>query len=369
LKCKIIILVVLNCCTYCGLRAQAVNDVTLSWSPPLNSVPAGYNIYYGPSSGVYTQRLHVGNATTVKVPHLSSGQIYFFAVTSYNSKLVESTTSNEIAYTVPFPSAPSAPVPFVMDGVADSAGYVQYSTAMEIYAAVRGTKLYLATWSPGSTGGPNDHFIFVSDQLLTSATTRAPWAKAGMIAVPPNKPYLAGESMNSYVGWFNAPSDSQFAKAPTNSGVMEGVLDLVEAFGSMPQKIYVAAAAYKTFDGGVLASQGPIGNGDGNIDPTEFVTLWIPAITDQFAYGIYDWLNPNVGLHAQITRTTTSAVLISWPSVPGKTYQVEVADLRTGKWQLVQSPITAGTGVLRLSISYSPANSDTRFYEIRCLNP
>jgi hypothetical protein len=368
----LLVKVIITCTIIFGIACistiHAGSSVALAWDPDTNA--AGYYLYYGTASRSYAQRIAVGNATTATVPNLSAGQTYFFAVTAYNTT-GESTPSNEVTYTTPFSSTANAPpIPFVLNGVADSAGYLQNSTGMTIYAAVRGTKLYVATWSPGGNGGPNDHFIFVSDQLLSSATTPAPWAKAGKIAVPANKPYLAGESMNSYVNWFNAPADSQSAKAPTNSGVMEGVLDLVEAFGLMPQKFYIAAAAYQTFDGGALDSQGPPGNGDKNLDPGEFMTLWTPAITDQFANGIYDWLNPNVALHPQITRNiTTGVVSITWPSVPGKSYKVEVTDLLIGKRQILQSQMTAGPGVLQLSTSYLPTNLDTRFYHVDCLNP
>jgi hypothetical protein len=257
-----------------------------------------------------------------------------------------------------------------MDGIADSTGYLQNSNGMTIYAAVRGTKLYVATWSPGNSGGPNDHFIFVSDQLLSSASAPAPWTKAGMVAVAANKPFLAGESQTTYASWFNAPADSQLAKAPTNAGQLEGVIDLVEAFGSMPQSVYVAAVAYQTADGGALAAQGPPGNGDGNVDPNEFMQLWIPAITDQFANGIYDRLNPNVDFRAQITRDTNSGVVsITWPSAPGKTYQLEFTDSLAGTWQPLQSQMTAGPGVLSLNTTDSPVNPTARFYRVRCTNP
>ena len=154
-------------------------------------------------------------------------------------------------------------------------------------------------------------------------------------------------------------------------GVIEGVIDLVEAFGSMPTKIYIAAAAYATADGGALASQGPPSiNNDGNIDPNEFLTLWIPAITDSQATGTYDYLNPDVGFRAQITRDpSTGNVSITWPSVPGKTYQVEFVDSLGGTWQTMQAPMTAGAGVLSLNVTDSPANPPGRFYRVRCTNP
>jgi hypothetical protein len=53
-------------------------------------------------------------------------------------------------------------------GQAD-AGYLQNAEGMKIYAAVCGGILYLATQSPGNSGGPNDCFTFVTDQLRASA--------------------------------------------------------------------------------------------------------------------------------------------------------------------------------------------------------
>jgi len=52
---------------------------------------------------------------------------------------------------------------FVMDGLFDSTNFVVSDNGMRIYAAVRGNKLYTATWSP--KGGSNDHVIFITDQF------------------------------------------------------------------------------------------------------------------------------------------------------------------------------------------------------------
>ena len=103
--------------------------------------------------------------------------------------------------------------------------------------------------------------IFVSDQLLTTTNAAAPWAKAGRVAVATGKPFLAGESAGTYVSWFNAPAGSQAVKSATNSGALEGTIDLIAAFGAMPTNIYLCAAAYVTADGGALGSQCPAGSG------------------------------------------------------------------------------------------------------------
>jgi hypothetical protein len=87
-----------------------------------------------------------------------------------------------------------------MDGAFDSPGYLLASNGMMLYAALRGSVLDVATQSPGTTG-PDDHFMFVSDQSLAAASVAAPWSKSGNVAVAAGKPYLAAESRNTYISF------------------------------------------------------------------------------------------------------------------------------------------------------------------------
>ena len=239
---------------------------------------------------------------------------------------------------------------------------------MTIYAAVRGSILYLATWSPGNSGGPNDHYIFVTDQLLPSATAPAPWAKSGLVAIAATKPFIGGESSSSFCGWFNAPVSSLAVKSATNSGQMEGTIDLAAAFGSVPATVYVAAAAYATADGGLLAAQGPLGNGNGNLDPDEFMPLSIVALTDENADGTYDRLDPALGfVILQVTRSNGVASL-TWAAVPGKTYQVESTDQLGGTWSALNAPVTAAAGQTTLSTN-DPSGALVGFYRVRLVTP
>jgi hypothetical protein len=260
-----------------------------------------------------------------------------------------------------------------MDGIADSTGYLVSNPGMTIYAAIRGTKLYVATWTP--TGGVNDHFILVSDTLLTSATTAAPWSKAGAIAVAGNKPFLAAESSNSYVGWFNAPADSQSARSSTAGGQMEGVIDLTEAFGSMPATIYIAALAYQTDDKsatdstkGALAAQAPAGNGDGNVDPTEFLALPTAAIRDGAPNGTFDRLDPSRAFRVQKTsRASGGGFTVNWLVVPGQSYSVDYVSSLGGTWQSLTT-VTAASGQDNISYTDTTATSAAkRFYRVRLL--
>jgi hypothetical protein len=90
-------------CTALIMSAQAQANVTLAWSPSSNPIVAGFNIYYGGASGVYTNKTSVGMATSLTVPNLVVGATYYFAATTYSAAGAESALSGEVAYTVPMP--------------------------------------------------------------------------------------------------------------------------------------------------------------------------------------------------------------------------------------------------------------------------
>ena len=100
LKILVFILILMAFCFSKVLAAE----VTLAWdASPSN--PDGYRLYYGTSSGSYTQVIDVGNVTQYKVSELQSGMIYYFAVTVYN-ELGESGYSKEIQWPDPAPNKP-----------------------------------------------------------------------------------------------------------------------------------------------------------------------------------------------------------------------------------------------------------------------
>ncbi len=76
-------------------------SVALAWDGSPSPEVTGYRVYYGGASGNYTNSVVVGNVTTNTVPALTSGATYFFAVIAFDANGLESTFSNEIAYTVP----------------------------------------------------------------------------------------------------------------------------------------------------------------------------------------------------------------------------------------------------------------------------
>jgi hypothetical protein len=85
---------------------QAGPAVTLTWDPDPDHSVVGFRLHCGTTSGVFTQVINVGDATTRLVSNLVGGKTYFFALTAYEANCVESPLSNKAS------SAPvSTPTP------------------------------------------------------------------------------------------------------------------------------------------------------------------------------------------------------------------------------------------------------------------
>jgi hypothetical protein len=81
--------------------SAAVRSVTLTWNASTSPNIVGYDIYYGPTAGSYTNMISVGNVTSATITGLSEGTSATFVVKARDAVGLESLPSNEIAYTVP----------------------------------------------------------------------------------------------------------------------------------------------------------------------------------------------------------------------------------------------------------------------------
>ncbi len=107
----------LNCSSANGSASASV-DVTiivssdgtalLSWTPPTENTDgsaltdlAGYRIYYGTSSGNYTETVTINGAglTSYQIDNLAPAD-WYFVITSFNSSNIESIYSNEVSKTI-----------------------------------------------------------------------------------------------------------------------------------------------------------------------------------------------------------------------------------------------------------------------------
>ncbi|NIP37346.1 MAG: hypothetical protein GWN18_20465, partial [Thermoplasmata archaeon] len=136
---------------------------------------------------------------------------------------------------------------FIMDGYLDSDHYVVHPDGMRIAAAVKDGNLYLGTWS---TEG-SDVFLWVSDALGDASTPSPGWNKQGTVFLDTaTVPHLAAEADNKWASWVNM-SGPLFNgdRNPPEENALEGELNLVDAFGTVPDAVYVAVGAYQTWDG------------------------------------------------------------------------------------------------------------------------
>lgn len=158
---------------------------------------------------------------------------------------------------------------FAMDGELDtSAVLLASSGTINLYAAVRGSQLYVATNAAQSQQA--DMLIFVS--LSPRSLRNAPWAKSGKVTEW--AAFLGNRKSGSAVGWIDASGSAITSITVDTVGtVLEGVIDFELLTGTSSEAVYLAVGKYQSRDGGTLLGQVPHGNGDGTIDPDEFYEL------------------------------------------------------------------------------------------------
>lgn len=71
--------------------------IRLAWDSNTESDLAGYKLYYGAASGVYSYSTDVGKMTTYTLTGLTKGNTYFIAATAYDTSYNESDYSNEVS--------------------------------------------------------------------------------------------------------------------------------------------------------------------------------------------------------------------------------------------------------------------------------
>lgn len=90
----------------CHIPEAGAASLTLAWNPSPSPV-AGYKVYYGTASHVYSHTITLDNRTDCDIPDLANERTYYFTVSAYDEK-TESALAEEIAYTVPANRPPVA---------------------------------------------------------------------------------------------------------------------------------------------------------------------------------------------------------------------------------------------------------------------
>ncbi len=260
--------------------------------------------------------------------------------------------------------------PFKMDGLLDSPAYERAATAggLKLYAAIRGSQLYVATQDAGDG---NDHFIYLASQA--GAMWPANWSKSGQVMAW--SAFLADENDNGFKGWFNGAEQSLTDPAKytsttpglkhngaTGNGVLEGTIDLPAHFGSFPQQLYLAAAPFATANGGALVSsaQVPSGNGDGSIQPNEFIILNPADIAlDAPIVSAGQPQSIEAGMRVALTGTATSPagypLTFQWTQLSGPPVVINNANQLAAYFALATNVAASTALQFRLRVN------DTRF--------
>jgi hypothetical protein len=157
-------------------------------------------------------------------------------------------------------------VHFQMDGLLDDCAELLLSSPdLKLWATMNDSLLYVAS-SPASYN--TDLFILISTSL--GYMQRAPWAKSGWVVNWSR--FLANEGKNNYFAWYDESEETvpiSEAVASACGGVLEGTLCLDEITGS-GNTLYIAVGEYQTDNQGTLVCQLPAGNGDENVDFSEY---------------------------------------------------------------------------------------------------
>ncbi|MEM1083676.1 MAG: hypothetical protein AAGI48_06100 [Verrucomicrobiota bacterium] len=331
------------------------DSVSLDWSDV-----AGASSYV-----VYRDGVEIGvgpNSDWVDFGRVA-GTTYTYRVAARNAEGTSGLSNEVMATTLSGGSGGSTP--FVMDGIADSAGYLLESPGMTLYAAVRGSKLYLATWAPGPIG--NDHFLMVGSSALGEAAGPAPWEKSGVVALPELSPYIGAESDNNYAGWFNDNGvGTEVARGPEGQQ-LEGTIDLT-VFGGDPGEVYLCALAYQTTNGGLLAAQAPDETGtSGSVEADELLRIPLEALRDEDANGVFDLLEPGKGFVVTEVSHAGGDLELSWRAFPGRSYCIETVIDPGGEWvEIPELEFTAGETEMLLTATIPTSEGEPRrFYRVK----
>ena len=187
--------------------AQNAQCLTLSWDANTESNIAGYRIYTGTQTGIYSQSVDVGNKTSATAPDPAAGVTNFFTVTAYNSSALESARSIEVSKTggtVTTTAAtniwPATTAPKLIDGGPDNPVELGVRFKSDVTGFITGIRFYKADTNTGTHVG--NLWSSTGTKLATatfSAETASGWQQVNFatpVAITPNTNYVASYHAN-----------------------------------------------------------------------------------------------------------------------------------------------------------------------------
>jgi Immunoglobulin domain/Fibronectin type III domain len=147
----------------------ATQSVTFGWEPSDDPDVAGYNIYYGTVSQVYTNKVSVGTATTATISGLVEGTTYYFAASTYDGLNQESPLSDELAYAVPVTVTSQPPV--ITGMLTANTAIVGQDVTFSITAAGPGPLTYQWMFNANNIASATNADLTLNNITITQAGT------------------------------------------------------------------------------------------------------------------------------------------------------------------------------------------------------
>ena len=94
---------------FVGAAVRGGQAVSIAWDASQSTGVAGYTVYRGTTSGVYTNTYDTGTNLALTLTGLPEGQTNYFKVVAYNAARMTGTMSSELSYIVPGVVRVSAP--------------------------------------------------------------------------------------------------------------------------------------------------------------------------------------------------------------------------------------------------------------------
>ncbi len=246
----------------------ATANVILGWNSIANPIVAGYNIYYGGASGVYTNVINAGSNTSVTISNLINGVTYYFASTTYSAAGAVSAFSSEVSYTVPAVPVNQPPTLNPINNVT-------------INANAGAQTINLTGIASGSTGG---------NQLLTVTATSS---NPNLVSNPTVNHTSTNNSGSLTFSPVGGASGSAIITVTVNDGAASNNVtarSFVVTVGLVTEQLHRTAGGQM-----VLTVSGPVGSSHVIQTSTDLVH-WTPFSTNTIPPGgsveVVD-LNPN----------------------------------------------------------------------------
>lgn len=162
---------------------------------------------------------------------------------------------------------------YVMDGLLDpSARLVASNAGAHLWADFWKGQLYVAT--EAAAAGGSDLCILVAGSRGTLRA--APLGKAGEVGA--FRSVLSRRAAGPGAAWTDGlDRDLGNFSVDTSGTVLEGVIDLRLLLERKPTNFFLAMARYDSAGQGALLVQAPAGDGDGNVDGSEFAEWVAPT--------------------------------------------------------------------------------------------